>query len=120
VNAPTGALDVEGDLGIEVGDGVRLGLAGGDPGLRLEVPDWRAGRQVMALLGSRQGRQRHLLHVARILAAADLRLAVRMRGLSVATLGGSRRVGVLPRLIGLAPLSIRPLALLRAIRRRAT
>jgi hypothetical protein len=86
-----------------------------DDKIVVDLPSWRAGLAVMRCQSARGGWSQLLTKVQRGLTVADLQMQFRLAGKIVARLGTDTRPGIVSRLLGLGPLELRPLQLLRSM-----
>jgi len=102
-------LHVEADLSIDVG-GETVRVTGGDDGLRIEAPSFRAARRLLdgseALPGDVDPGAADRL---------DAPVTVAVRGRTVARVGGGVRPNRLARLAGVAPARVSLRGVLRAL-----
>jgi hypothetical protein len=73
----------------------------------VDLPDLRAGRDVLRSSGERRQRAVALARIDKALRLADLTAIIRLGGRTVARLGRDARPGLLSRLLRIAPLEVR-------------
>jgi hypothetical protein len=89
-----------------------------DDKIVVDLPSWRAGLTVLRLQRLRGGWGQLLAQAQRWMPVADFAVQFRLAGNVVARLGTDTRPGIVSWLLGLGPLEVRPLQLLRSVRSR--
>lgn len=85
-----------------------------DDKIVVDLPSWRAGLAVMRLQRRRGGWGQLFTQAQRRIPVANLSVRFRLAGRVFARLGTDTRPGIVSRLLGLGPLELRPLQLLRS------
>ena len=106
-------LDVDADLVLSHRAG-EVRLRGVGRRLVGEVDDFGILPPLARLAPSRPGRRKALLRLDRVLRRVDLDVDLTWRSRSLARIGPSAKPGLTSRLLGVAPLEIRPWTLIRS------
>ncbi|WP_435009116.1 hypothetical protein P12x_000366 [Tundrisphaera lichenicola] len=101
----TNALDVVGDLMVEMGGTSARVEARGET-IVVELPSFRAGYSLLKRWPGGLARGRAIRRIHEGLDAAGLRLEVRIGSRAVGRLGVGARAGLTSKLLGLAPMEI--------------
>ena len=109
------ALDVLGELMVEIGDSSVRVEARGDT-IVVELPSLRAGYAILRRSPGGRGRGRTIRRVHDGLAGAGLRLEVRVGPSTIGVMGLGARSGLISRLLGVAPMEVQVGGLLAARR----
>jgi len=111
-------LAVTADLSLQAASGEAITVTGDGAVVTFTLPHLRLYPGALGPLADRKRRVEVLTRLQRGLQIADLTLQVRLRDTVLAQLGPQSQPSLLSRLLGLGPLQVRPLRLLRALLRR--
>jgi len=109
-------VDAHGTVRVDTPAGRPLDLVADGENIRLELPGWRAARELMPR--SFRGRRRSLHVLAKLFSAHGLTLSLESGGRPVLSLGHNVSPSWLARLLGLAPANI-PVSAIGVLFRRA-
>ncbi|MDJ0862294.1 MAG: hypothetical protein QNJ82_08655 [Gammaproteobacteria bacterium] len=107
-------VDVLGELSVLSGEGAQFSVAAKGDRISVELPSLAAGRSVAKQAAGRLQRKAMLSKLHAGLRVADLTLEVNVAGTLVAHLAPDSETTLLARLLGISPMRVRPLGLLRA------
>ncbi len=110
-------LDVVGELSLLSGSGVELSVRADGRIIELGIKTVAQGYALASQISDHRQRTQILEQAQDVLKMADLIIHFRVAKRTVALLSGNSRPTVLSRLSGVAPVEIRPLALLLAMLR---
>lgn len=109
------SLDVIGDLSLLSGDGIEISVRANGQVIELGMATLAHGYSLANRISNRQQRAQLLEHLQTALTKSDLILHIRVAKRVVALLTPNSRPTFLAKLSGVAPVEIKPLALLLAI-----
>lgn len=112
-------LDVSGELSVAGEDGEQFQLEGCGDAIAVKLPDLATGRALARQTSGRAKRQAAMRKLHTSLQKSDLKLRVLVAGTLVAHLYPDSKATVLSRILGLAPMKLKPLSLLGAVFRRS-
>ncbi len=108
-------LEVDGQVSLLADDGSEILLQANGSLIRVQIPSPWVWRGLLRQVGPRDVRERRLAQLQKGAAAADLEVQITVAGRLVAELAGRSQGSVLARLLGLGPLKLHPLTLLRSL-----
>ena len=111
----TRALDVVGELSLLSGSGIKISCKADGRIIEVGIESIRHGYSLATKLSNRRQRAQMLKHIQEALDMADLTIHFRVAKRTVALLKASSRPTLLSKLSGVAPVEIKPLALLLAV-----
>jgi hypothetical protein len=107
-------IDVFGQLSLVPSDGAEVSVRADKGTVSVMVPDFKAARQLLRQVPRRHNRRQVLARLQDGLRLSDLKLQVKVSSSVVARLTPRSRGGLVSRLVGLDPMELRLLAIVRA------
>lgn len=108
-------LALDGSLRLQTPQGDLIQVVAEGPFLFVRLANWRCALSILRILPRRQQRRRQLLKLSAALVAHDITVQASIATHTIATLTSGARAGIISRLLGLGPIEIRPIAILRAM-----
>lgn len=108
-------LALDGSLRLQTPQGDLIQVVAEGPFLFVRLANWRCVLSILRNLPGRQQRRSQLLKLSTALAAHDLTVQASIATHTIATLAPESNAGVVSRLLGLGPVELQPIAILRAM-----